>query len=387
MRTGRRLFSSEAVCMGHPDKVADQCSDAILDELLRQDENSRVACEVMVKNGLAIVAGEITTEGYVEIPVVIKQTIKEIGYIDPTNPFNCVSVGVLSCIEPQSPDIAVGVDANKSKKKDLGAGDQGMMFGYACRETDELMPMPITMARRIVNRAAEVRQKSILKFLRPDGKAQVTVEYEDDRPLRVHTVVCSLQHAPEINIENLREAVREEVIRKSIPENLLDKKTIYHINPTGRFVVGGPQADCGLTGRKIIVDTYGGMGTHGGGSFSGKDATKVDRSASYAARHAAKQVVAAGLADRIEVQLAYAIGVSQPVSIAVNTFGTGKVSERVIVELLQKHFDFAPSAMIRNFSLRKPVFLETARYGHFGREHYTWEKRDKAEALRKEAGV
>jgi S-adenosylmethionine synthetase len=390
-KTGQHFFTSEAVCMGHPDKVADQISDAILDELLSQDPASRVACETMLKNGLAIVAGEITTHGYVEIPKIVKRVIEEVGYTDPTSSFNCYSVGVLTCVEPQSPDIAMGVDAKggKKHKKELGAGDQGIMFGYACTETPELMPLPIALARRIVNRAAQVRQRRILPYLRPDGKAQVTVEYEDGCVSRVHTVVVSLQHDPDVDLAKIRRDVIEHIVKPVIPAKLLDGKVIYHINPTGRFVEGGPQADCGLTGRKIIVDTYGGMGRHGGGAFSGKDPTKVDRSGAYMARYAAKNVVAAGLADRCELQVSYAIGVSQPLAIAVETFGTGRIPETRIAELVSKHFDLSPAGMIRTLKLRRPIYKETARWGHLGVENpaFTWEKTDKAAALRKDAGL
>jgi S-adenosylmethionine synthetase len=373
--------------MGHPDKVADQISDAVLDELLRQDPHSRVACETMLKNGLAIVAGEITTRGYVEVPQLVKQVIKEVGYTDPASPFNCHSVGILTCIEPQSPDIAMGVDAGKDK--DIGAGDQGIMFGYACRETPELMPLPIALARRLVNRAAEVRQNGALPYLLPDGKAQVTIEYEDGHVRRVHTVVVSLQHRDTVDLKKLRDDVIEQVVRPSIPKEHLDDRTIYHINPTGRFVVGGPQADCGLTGRKIIVDTYGGMGRHGGGAFSGKDPTKVDRSGAYMMRYAAKSVVAAGLADRCELQVGYAIGVSRPLAVAVETYGTAKIPETSIADLVLKHFDLTPRGMIESLNLRRPIYKDTARWGHLGivNDNNTWERTDKAEGLRKEAGV
>jgi len=389
IKTGRHFFTSEAVCMGHPDKVADQISDAILDALLAQDPSSRVACETLLKNGLAIIAGEITTRGYVEVPRIVKQTIEEVGYTDPASSFNCHSVGVMTCVEPQSPDIAQGVDAQKKSKKELGAGDQGIMFGFACTETPELMPLPIALARRIVNRAAEVRQKGVLPYLRPDGKAQVTVEYEDGCISRVHTVVVSLQHNPQVSLERIRRDVIEHVVRPVIPAKLLDGKVIYHINPTGRFVEGGPQADCGLTGRKIIVDTYGGMGRHGGGAFSGKDPTKVDRSGAYAARYAAKNVVAAGLADRCELQVSYAIGVSEPLAITVDAFGTARIPEARIAELVTRHFDFTPGGMIRQLKLRRPIYKNTARWGHFGvaNPDYTWERTDKAAALRRAAGL
>ncbi|MBI5360107.1 MAG: methionine adenosyltransferase [Planctomycetes bacterium] len=387
MNSARRLFSSEAVCMGHPDKIADQISDAVLDKLIEQDPYSRVACETLLKNDMAIVAGEITTNGYVEVSEVVRQTIKEIGYDSGDMGLDYNTCTVLTCIEKQSPDIAMGVDEDKKQHKQLGAGDQGIMFGYACNETAELMPMPIMLARKLVNKAAEVRQDGSLLWLRPDGKSQVTIEYENNKPLRVHTVVLSVQHSPEVEYKTIRKECLEHIIKPVIPANMLDKNTIFHINPTGRFIMGGPKADCGLTGRKIIVDTYGGMGHHGGGCFSGKDPTKVDRSASYAARHAAKNIVAAGLADRCEVQLAYAIGVAEPVSIAVETYGTGKTSETKLIASLRKHFDFTPHGMIEKLHLRKPIYKNTARFGHFGlnRPEYTWEKADKAHLLKKDA--
>ncbi len=388
-QSGPRLFTSEAVCEGHPDKLADQVSDAILDELLKQDKFSRVACETLLKSGLAIVAGEVTTRGYCEIPAIVRQCIKEVGYSDYRMGYDYNSVGVLTMIEGQSPDIAQGVDEDASKQKDLGAGDQGIMFGYACRETEELMPLPIVLARKICNRLAEIRKSGELRYLRPDGKSQVTVEYVGDKPVRLHTIVVSAQHDPDVQLEVLRHDIVERVVKPLAPRGMLDDRTIYHVNPTGRFVEGGPKADCGLTGRKIIVDTYGGMGHHGGGCFSGKDPTKVDRSACYFARYAAKNVVAAGLADRCEIQLGYAIGVSEPVSIAVDTYGTGKVADAKIVELLRKHFDFTPAGMIKHLDLRRPIYKQTARYGHFGVDHadYTWERTDKAETLAREAGL
>ncbi len=384
-----RLFTSEAVCMGHPDKLADQISDAILDALLKQDKTSRVACETLLKSGLAIVAGEVTTHAYVEIPAIVREVIKSVGYTDYRMGYDYNSVGVLTMIEGQSPDIAQGVDEDASKQKELGAGDQGIMFGYACRETEELMPLPLVLARKICNELARIRQTGELRYLRPDGKSQVTVEYEGDKPVRLHTIVVSAQHDPDVSLEVLRHDLIERVVKPLAPRGMIDDRTIFHINPTGRFVEGGPKADCGLTGRKIIVDTYGGMGHHGGGCFSGKDPTKVDRSACYFARYAAKNVVAAGLADRCEIQLGYAIGVSEPVSIAVDTYGTGQVSDAKIVELLRKHFSFAPSAMIRHLDLRRPIYQRTAREGHFGIEHpdYTWEKTDKAQILARDAGL
>ncbi|NUN50507.1 MAG: methionine adenosyltransferase [Candidatus Brocadiae bacterium] len=389
MAKGLRQFTSEAVSLGHPDKVADQISDAVLDELLRQDPYSRVACETMVKSGLAIVAGEIRTNGYVEVPRLVKEVVREIGYTDPMCSFNCHSVGVLTCLEPQSADIALGVDEKKGKE--MGAGDQGIMFGFACSETPELMPMPIHLARLLMNRAAELREKGVLKYLRPDAKSQVTVEYDGDRPVRIDTVVLSLQHTPEVKHATIREDAIERIARAVIPAALLDRATKFFVNPTGRFVDGGPQADCGLTGRKIICDTYGGMGRHGGGAFSGKDCSKVDRSAAYAARHAAKNVVAAGLADRVEIQLSYAIGVSEPLSVYVNTFGTGRIPEEQIRKLLENKdlFRFSPGAMLDRFQLRRPVFKQTARYGHFGIEDEgrAWEKTDMSAILREEAGL
>jgi len=386
-RRKKRLFTSEAVCMGHPDKVCDQISDGILDAIISEDPYGRVACETAVKTGMVLVAGEITTTTYVEIPDIVRQTIKEIGYTDASMGFDYETCAVLTCIQRQSGDIALGVDEDKKKRKSLGAGDQGMMFGYACRETPELMPLPITLARHLVNKAADIRIEGDLSYLRPDGKAQVTVEYEDNQPQRVSAVVLSLQHNPEISYNKLKEDFLKQIIRAVIPKHLLDKNTQYYINPTGRFVFGGPYADAGLTGRKIICDTYGGMGRHGGGAFSGKDPTKVDRSASYMARYAAKNIVAAGLADRCEVQLAYSIGVPQPVAIDVETFGTGKVTEEWLSALLRKHFDFSVSGIIEHLKLRRPIYKQTARYGHFGRtgDGYTWEKTDKAAALKKEA--
>jgi S-adenosylmethionine synthetase len=386
-KPGRHFFTSEAVCMGHPDKVADQISDAVLDDLLRQDPESRVACETMAKNGLVIVAGEITTRGYVEIPRIVKQVIREVGYTDPASSFNCHSVGVLTCLEPQSPDIARGVD--EGKDKELGAGDQGIMFGYACTETPELMPLPIALARRIVNRAAEIRQQGTLPYLRPDGKAQVTIEYEDGKAVRVHTIVVSLQHAADVTHDKIRSDVIEHVVRAVVPAELLDKKVVYHINPTGSFVAGGPQADCGLTGRKIIVDTYGGMGRHGGGAFSGKDPTKVDRSGAYMARCAAKHIVAAGLADRCELQVGYAIGISKPLAVSVETYGTAKAPEDTISRIVLKQFDFTPKGMIDQLQLRRAIYKDTARWGHFGVDNpnYTWERTDRVEAMRRAAGL
>lgn len=387
MSAERRLLTSEACCMGHPDKVADQISDAILDDLLRQDPDSRVAIEVMLKSGLAIVAGEVTTRGYVEISQIVKQVIREVGYTDPISAFNCFSVGILTCLEPQSSDIAEAVNEDPSKKKELGAGDQGIMYGFACSETPEYMPMPIALARRLVLRSAEVREKGVLPYLRPDGKSQVTVEYEGNRPARVHTVVLSLQHDEKISLDQLRRDFEQEIVRKAIPGELLNGKVTLHMNPSGRFVQGGPQNDCGLTGRKLIVDTYGGMARHGGGSFSGKDPTKVDRSGTYYARYVAKNIVAAGLAERCEVQLAYAIGIPEPVGLAVETAGTGTLRDERLHDLVRAHFDFRPRRMIAELDLRRPIYKSTARFGHFGLTgpEYTWERTDKADLLRREA--
>jgi S-adenosylmethionine synthetase len=378
---GRHLFTSESVTEGHPDKIADQISDAILDALIAEDSNSRVACETLVTTGIAIVAGEITSKCYADLPKIVRETIRDVGYTRAKFGFDYETCAVLSTINEQSPDIAMGVDPG-------GAGDQGLMFGYACDETEELMPMPIMLAHKLVRKLSEVRKNEILDYLRPDGKSQVTVEYDEGRPVRIDTVVISCQHSNLVKIDTLREEVKDQVVKQVIPAELLDEKTKYYINPTGRFVVGGPQGDCGLTGRKIIVDTYGGVGSHGGGAFSGKDPTKVDRSASYMARYIAKNIVAAGLSRRVEVQLAYAIGVPDPVSIMVDTFGTGKVGERKLAELIRENFPLTPKAIIAHLDLRKPIYKQTAAYGHFGRNEpgFTWEKTDKAEALRKSAG-
>jgi S-adenosylmethionine synthetase len=375
------LFTSESVTEGHPDKVADQISDAILDAVLANDPAGRVACETLVTTGLAMIAGEITTEAYVDFPSIVRQTIHDIGYNSAKLGFDSETCAVLSSIDEQSPDIAMGVDTG-------GAGDQGLMFGYATRETEELMPMPIMLAHKLTMRLAEVRKENQLPFIRPDGKSQVSVEYRDGAPVRISAVVVSTQHDPEVSQSDLREAVIEQVIRPVVPADLMID-TKFHINPTGRFVVGGPKGDAGLTGRKIIVDTYGGMGRHGGGAFSGKDPTKVDRSASYMARYIAKNLVAAGLADEIEVQLAYAIGVAEPVSVNVNTFGTGRIDEAKISDLIRGHFDMSPKGIMSALDLRRPIFRKTAAYGHFGRNDpdFTWEKTDKAEALRDAAGI
>ncbi|RKY05659.1 methionine adenosyltransferase [Candidatus Poribacteria bacterium] len=379
MKGGRFLFTSESVTEGHPDKIADQISDAILDAILAKDPMGRVACETLVTTGLVFIAGEITTETYVDMAKVAREVIKEIGYTDAAYGFDYKTCAVITAIDEQSPDIAVGVDR-------LGAGDQGMMFGYACTETPQLMPLPIMLAHGLTKRLAQVRKEGILKFLRPDGKSQVTVLYEDGKPKSVETVVVSTQHDPDVSRKELEEAVIEEVIKKVIPQEMLSPHIKYYINPTGRFVLGGPHADTGLTGRKTIVDTYGGMARHGGGCFSGKDPTKVDRSASYAARHAAKNIVAAGLAEKCEIQVAYAIGVAEPVSIMVNTFGTGKIPDEKIAMLVKKHFDFTPAGMIERLQLRRPIYRKTAVYGHFGREEpeFTWEKLDYVEILKSE---
>lgn len=392
-----RLFTSESVTEGHPDKIADQISDAILDAIMEQDPMGRVAVETFVTTGLVVVGGEISTSCYVEIPKLVRNTVRQIGYTRAKFGFDADTCAVLTTIDEQSPDIALGVDkALEAKTGEMtederielvGAGDQGMMFGYATDETPELMPMPILIAHKMAMRLAEVRKSRILPYLRPDGKTQVTIEYDGDIPVRVDTVVVSTQHKPDITLEQIREDVIEHVIKAVIPEHMLDSKTRYFINPTGRFIIGGPQGDTGLTGRKIIVDTYGGMARHGGGAFSGKDPTKVDRSATYAARWVAKNVVAAGLAKRCEIQLAYAIGVARPVSIAVNTFGTGVIEDAKIVKLITEHFDLRPGAIIRDLKLRRPIYKKTAAYGHFGRQDkdFTWENTDKAEALAKAA--
>jgi S-adenosylmethionine synthetase len=378
----RHLFTSESVTEGHPDKIADQISDAILDAVLAEDPVGRVACETLVTTGLAMISGEITTKTYVDFPSIVRNTIRDIGYTRAKYGFDSETCAVISSIDPQSPDIAQGVDTG-------GAGDQGLMFGFACRETEELMPLPITLAHKLVRRLSEVRKANDLDFLRPDGKSQVTIEYEGKRPIRASAVVISTQHSPAVSNRDLREAIIEKVIKPVMPAELLDKATVYHINPTGRFVVGGPQGDTGLTGRKIIVDTYGGRGRHGGGAFSGKDPTKVDRSACYMARYIAKNLVASGLADEVEVQLAYAIGVADPVSVFVDTFGTAKIEEIKLAELVREHFKMTPRAIMETLNLRRPIFKKTAAYGHFGRNEpdFTWERTDKAELLREAAGV
>lgn len=375
------LFTSESVTEGHPDKIADQISDAVLDAILTQDSNGRVACETLVTTGLVVVAGEITTNCYVDIPKIARKTIEEIGYNDASYGFDSKACAVVTSIDEQSPDIAMGVDPG-------GAGDQGMMFGYAVNETPQFMPMPIMLAHQLTQKLASVRKTNGLKYLRPDGKSQVTIEYENGKPKRVHTVVVSTQHGPEVSQQQIYKDILEHVIQP-VCGKMLDKNTIFHINPTGRFIVGGPPGDCGLTGRKIIVDTYGGMGHHGGGCFSGKDPSKVDRSAAYYGRYVAKNIVASGIADRCEVQVAYAIGVAEPVSIYINTFGTGKISDETIAKLVREHFEFTPKAIIQQLDLRRPIYKKTASYGHFGREDesFSWEKIDKVLLLKKAANL
>lgn len=391
----RKLFTSESVTEGHPDKICDQISDAILDDILEKDPNARVACETTVTTGLVLVMGEISTNTYVDIPKIVRKTIKDIGYTRAKYGFDGETCGVMTAIDEQSPDIAMGVNQalearegqmSNAEIEAIGAGDQGMMFGYASNETPELMPLPISLAHKLSRRLDQVRKEEIVDYLRPDGKTQVTVEYEDDKPIRVDTVVISTQHGPEVEGETIKRDMIEYVIKEVVPQELLDKNTKFFINPTGRFVIGGPQGDSGLTGRKIIVDTYGGYGRHGGGAFSGKDPTKVDRSASYAARYVAKNIVAAGLADKCEVELAYAIGVASPVSVFADTFGTGKIADDEIVKLIRKHFDLRPAGIIKELDLRRPIYRQTAAYGHFGRTDIKlpWEKIDKVDILRKE---
>lgn len=383
------LFTSESVSEGHPDKVADQISDAILDAILEQDMKARVACETMVTTGMVLIAGEITTTAWVDMPQIVRNTVQEIGYNSSEMGFDSQSCAVLTSIDKQSPDIAVGVNEGTGLDLDQGAGDQGLMFGYACSETRVLMPMPITYAHRLMKRQAEVRKAGRLPWLRPDAKSQVTIEYVDNKPKRVEAIVISTQHSPEVDYEDLKEGVMEEIIKPIIPEHMVDQNTKYFINPTGRFVIGGPVGDCGVTGRKIIVDTYGGMGSHGGGAFSGKDPSKVDRSSSYMGRYVAKNIVAAGLASQVEVQIAYAIGISQPVSVNINTFGTSKVPNGTLKRLVLEHFDLRPKAIIQHLDLLRPIYKKTAAYGHFGRERseFTWENTDKAELLKEAAGI
>jgi S-adenosylmethionine synthetase len=383
------LFTSESVSEGHPDKVADQISDSVLDAILEQDKQARVACETMVTTGMALIAGEITTSAWVDMPSIVRETIKEIGYNSSDMGFDYKSCAVLTSIDKQSADIAVGVNEGSGIDLDQGAGDQGLMFGYASSETRVLMPMPITYAHRLMKRQAEVRKSGTLPWLRPDAKSQVTIEYLDGKPKRVEAVVLSTQHSPEVDYEDLKEGVMEEIIKQVIPSDMVDSNTKYFINPTGRFVIGGPVGDCGVTGRKIIVDTYGGMGSHGGGAFSGKDPSKVDRSSSYMGRYVAKNIVASGLASEVEVQIAYAIGISDPVSINVNSFGTGKIEDKKIKQLIKKHFDLRPKAIIQHLDLLRPIYGKTAAYGHFGRERaeFTWEKTDKADELKDAVGI
>jgi S-adenosylmethionine synthetase len=386
-KDGRYLFTSESVTEGHPDKICDQISDAILDNLISQDPKSRVACETLVTTGLVLIAGEITSDGYCEFQKVVRKMVKEIGYTSAKYGFDYQTCSVVSSIHEQSQDIARGIDETKDHEQ--GAGDQGLMFGYACRETEELMPLPIMLAHKLVKRLARVRKEGILSYLRPDGKSQVTVEYEGQKPVRVDTVVIAAQHDSKVRMDDLKEGIRREVISQVIPPVMIDKNTKFYINETGRFEQGGPLADTGITGRKIIVDTYGGVGSHGGGCFSGKDPSKVDRSGSYMARYVAKNLVAAGIADKLEVHVAYAIGVPHPVSVMVDSFGTAKIPEDKVKEMIRTHFNLSPKTMIQTLDLLRPIYKKTACYGHFGRteKEFTWEKLDKVDALKKDAGI
>ena len=387
MAQGKYLFTSESVSMGHPDKLADQISDGVLDAYLAQDPRSRVACETMVTTGLAVIAGEITSRGTIDYQQVVRDVIRSVGYTDDEMGIAADTCSVLVAVGKQSGDIAMGVNEDDAKGKDIGAGDQGLMFGYACNETPEMMPLPIALSHRILNRLTEARQKKEVDWLRPDSKSQVTIEYEGNRPVRVDTIVVSTQHAPHVTNEEIRTFIVNKIIKPLLPTDLDISDITYHINPTGRFVIGGPHGDCGLTGRKIIVDTYGGWGRHGGGAFSGKDPTKVDRSAAYMARHVAKNIVAAGLADRCEVQLAYAIGVSEPVSVHVDTEGTGKVDDQRLCEVVREFFTLTPRGIIEYLDLRRPIYRRTAAGGHFGREGFSWEQTDRAKALAKAVGA
>ncbi len=383
------LFTSESVSEGHPDKVADQISDAILDAIFEQDPKARVACETLINTGMVVLSGEITTEAWVDMQEIVRNTVRNIGYTSSEMGFDADSCAIITSIDKQSPDIAMGVNEGEGDDLEQGAGDQGLMFGYACNETDVLMPAPITYAHQLVKRQAEVRKNGTLNWLRPDAKSQVTFRYEDGKPVAVDAVVLSTQHSPDISLKALREAIMDEVIKPVIPENLISKDTKYFINPTGNFVIGGPVGDCGLTGRKIIVDTYGGMARHGGGAFSGKDPSKVDRSAAYAGRYVAKNIIAAKLADKCEIQISYAIGVAEPTSISIETFGTGKIDDSRIEALVREHFDLKPKGLIHMLDLLRPIYNTTAAYGHFGRteDTFTWEKTDKADALKDAAGL
>ncbi len=383
------LFTSESVSEGHPDKVADQISDAILDAIFEQDPKARVACETLINTGMVVLSGEITTEAWVDMQEIVRNTVRNIGYTSSEMGFDADSCAVITSIDKQSPDIAMGVNEGEGDDLEQGAGDQGLMFGYACNETDVLMPAPITYAHALVKRQAEVRKNGTLNWLRPDAKSQVTFRYQDGKPIGIDAVVLSTQHSPDISLSALREAIMDEVIKPVLPESLINADTKFHINPTGNFVIGGPVGDCGLTGRKIIVDTYGGMARHGGGAFSGKDPSKVDRSAAYAGRYVAKNIVAAGLADKCEIQVSYAIGVAEPTSISIETFGTGKIDDSRIEELVREHFDLKPKGLIQMLDLLRPIYATTAAYGHFGRteDTFTWERTDKADALRDAAGI